>query len=130
MTPKLDPPEFFYVVANPHKLQTKFLLSECNFLTRHGLHKNYVMSRESIPQGSIYVMFLRGGVPELYCVTIASLPGTPFCSEPDTTTFVCSPEGRSPRVAIRKWSLFRAFERPTFFSRSVEKEKGGADPAS
>ena len=49
MKPKLYPPYFFYVMATPHELHTKFRLSKCNFLTRCGLHESYVMSRKSIP---------------------------------------------------------------------------------
>ena len=68
-------------MANPHQsiTHTKFRLSECNFLTRCGLHEIYVMTRKWIPpefltwhlcndpkmnspEFYMYVMFLRGVV--------------------------------------------------------------------
>ena len=54
MKPKLFPPEFVYVMANPIDY-TKRGLSKCDFLTRCGLYENFVIHPGTIPQICSYV---------------------------------------------------------------------------
>ena len=65
-------PRIFLCNGQPHQVHTKLWLSKCNFMTSNGLHENYVMSRKLIPQIFMYVMFLRGGVVSVAC--LSSLP--------------------------------------------------------
>ena len=63
MRPQIMSPQMFLCNGQHHELHTKFRFSNCNFLTRCGLHEIYVMSRKLIPQDfSMYVMFLSCGV--------------------------------------------------------------------
>ena len=67
MTPKMISPGICLCNGQPHQLHRKFWLSKCSFMTRNGLHKNYVMIRKLLRQDFSYVcshivVFLRGGV--------------------------------------------------------------------
>ena len=63
-------------MANPFPYTQTFRFPNvCNFLTHNGLHENYVMSRNLIPQNSsMYVMFLSGRVREFVAITPNIIP--------------------------------------------------------
>ena len=54
-TPEMTSPRICLCNGQPHQLHTKLRLSKCNFLTRNGLHENYVMCRKLIPPECFYV---------------------------------------------------------------------------